>query len=60
LLSSVLPPKTGSRLATKATAIQTRVGLARDLQTGITLLQSLHADANLITFLSGVQAGRTY
>jgi inorganic triphosphatase YgiF len=60
LLSSVLPPKTGSRLATKATAIQTRVGLARDLQTGITLLQSLHVDANLITFLSGVQAGRTY
>lgn len=59
MLSAVLPPKTGSRLATKAAAIQTHAGLARDLQTGITLLQSLHVDVSLIAFLSGVKAGRT-
>ncbi|WP_291010264.1 CYTH and CHAD domain-containing protein [Hydrogenophaga sp.] len=59
MLGDVLPPETGSKLARKATAIQTRVGADRDLQQAITLLQSLNVDASLITFLQGVLAGRS-
>jgi inorganic triphosphatase YgiF len=59
MLGDVLPPETGSKLARKATAVQTRVGVDRDLQQAITLLQSLNADASLIAFLQGVLTGRS-
>jgi uncharacterized membrane-anchored protein len=59
MLGDVLPPATGSKLARKATAVQTRVGADRDLQQAITLLRSLNADASLIAFLQGVLIGRS-
>jgi inorganic triphosphatase YgiF len=59
MLGDVLPPETGSKLARKATAVQTRVGADRDLQQAITLLRSLNADASLIAFLQGVLIGRS-
>lgn len=56
MLRDLLPAKRTKALTQGATAVQTQLGLDRDLQQAVRLLGTLQADPRLIEFLRGVVA----
>ena len=57
-LHTLLPARKADRWRTEASALQTDIGLARDLCNLIDLLRRLDASAEIIAFMRGVIAGR--